>query len=519
MVKLLVWCAGDVTGYRLVSYDVEGSVIESFLAPAALNKRFNYDEFVVLIPSTLFLNNHDESYCLLLRGKSLYDRKRLVIDGRDSTVYDPVVHELLSKGFKSYLIPHGGISHPLILEEQDGVVVAHRSPAKRFNYDFNVTLNSVYAALMDCVKDRDKVELHVDLTHGSNILVTALMLASQVIAEVEELETEESFKLWCAPILGPPEPNVAVKFLNVSKASNIARGLISGTCAWRRLDERLLPIDWYEAVGRQLGPKFRDIYGLVKSILKTAESLLWMLRSGQAPLAYSLLGQISIINDAKERLSKMIYDCYLSWRDLQEEDEPWIPTADVIIKLTDKLVKDLIKQSSNPIDVTTKALQKLYEAQYYDKVIAVAREYAIFLALKKLYSREHEKVEVAGSLWSKIDEMLRFAAQKRDPTCLQMLSYIGLTEDDAKTFEMLRQMRNKLMHGGLSREMNAEITLSANPGRILEPKSDKDKKPIEKSEAKEEAQKVIKLIEKLKTDNQMQIVNGQSIAHASFTSN
>ncbi|MEM2622924.1 MAG: hypothetical protein QXI35_08690, partial [Candidatus Nezhaarchaeales archaeon] len=75
-----------------MSYDIEGSVVKSFLAPAALNKRFNYDKLVALIPLTLFLEDHSENYKLLLKGKSLYDNKRLEVDGRDLTVYDPAVH-------------------------------------------------------------------------------------------------------------------------------------------------------------------------------------------------------------------------------------------------------------------------------------------------------------------------------------------------------------------------------------------------------------------------------------------
>jgi len=494
----LVWCAGDVTNYQPVSYDIEGSVVKSFLAPAALNKRFNYDKLVALIPLTLFLEDHSENYKLLLKGKSLYDNKRLEVDGRDLTVYDPAVHELLAKGFECYLVPHGGISHPLVLKERDGKIVVNRSSAKKFNYDLNVTFNSVYAALRECMKGYDEVELHIDLTHGSNVLVTVLMLASQVIAEARGLEADASFRLWCAPILGPPEPGLTVKFLDVSRLSNIVRGLVAGTCAWRRLDERLLPINWYKIVGSRLGPKFKEVYGFVKSLLNLAEDLLWTLRSGQAPFAYLLCRQVPNINGIKERLDEMIYESYLRVGGLQE-DEPWISIADVIVELTDKLVKDLKAFGDSPIDVTTRALQRLYETQYYDKVIAVAREYAVLLILRRLYCKERERVEIAGDLWSKVDEELKLLAQKKDPAHPQALSAVGLTEDDVKTFESLRQMRNKLMHGGLSKEMNAEVSLRIDPGRILEPESEKDKKPIWKKDVEKEAEKAIKLIEKLRS--------------------
>ncbi len=52
------------------------------------------------------------------------------------------------------------------------------------------------------------------------------------------------------------------------------------------------------------------------------------------------------------------------------------------------------------------------------------------------------------------------------------------------------------MHGGLSREFQADIELAS--GRILEIGKNKDKEPISKEDARKNTEKALKLIKKLK---------------------
>ena len=511
MVRILVWCGGDVTNYYQVNYKVENQRVSTFLAPAALNDVFNFDVLVALIPSTLFTVNHAESYRKLLEAKSMYQGLRLVgVQCFD----DGIVHKILDKGFRSYVVPHGGLSSPITLKIQGNEVAVDRGSQVFSSYDFNVTFNAVYAALRDCIMGlRDgNVELHIDLTHGSNVLITALMLASQIIAEVEELQAEKSLFLWCAPVLTRPQPSVAVEFLDVSKASNIARELITGAHAWRRIDERFLPTRLYEEVGCRLGREFKGVYGQVKSILREAEELLWTLRSGQAPLAYKLCkeicqgdgGDCNRINTARANLDSMIRSKYLveGWLNT---DEPWIPIADAAIELTDKLIKSLTSKGWDPINITTTSLRKMLEAEYHDKVIAVAREYAIYLMLRKLCFKAMSKTRIGEGAWQQLDEAIKqihLAQRGQADTSLTalyqcMLKNLDINSHIIGEFDELRQMRNKLMHGGLSREFQADIELAS--GRILDINSNQDKKPIDKAEAERKAKEAIELIKKLNT--------------------
>jgi len=301
-------------------------------------------------------------------------------------------------------------------------------------------------------------------------------------------------------VLTKPQQSAVVEFLDVSSASRIARELITGACAWRRIDERFLPTKLYDAVGSRLGPEFRDVYGRVKGLLRDAEKLLWILRSGQAPLAYKLCDDVhrgDRIGMARDCLDSMIEKKYLGggW---PRADEPWIPIADAAIELTDELIKSLTASGWSPVGITTSSLREMLRAEYYDKVIAVAREYAIYLVLRRL-RRDSDRARIGGDDWQQVDERLKQLHSARRAQSMaprrQELEALNVSDEVVELFDELRQFRNKLMHGGLSREFQADIELGS--GRVLEAGKDRDKEPISKDEARIEAEKALCLIERL----------------------
>lgn len=513
MVKTLVWCAGDVSNYQQVNYDVEGELVTTFLAPAALNEVLDFDDLIVLIPSTLFTSDHVKGYELLLRAKSRYGGLELV----DRACFDDQpVHKVIGKGFRSHVVPHGGLSSPLKLDVDGHRVIIRQvgEAPKLFDYDFNVTFNTIYSALATSLDRSNRVELHIDLTHGSNIMVMALMLVSQVVAEVKNLQPGEDIFLWCAPILARPQPNIRVKFMNLSAASSITREVVSGACAWRNLDERPLPVRVYESMGKHLGSEFRGVYGSVKGLLRKAQELLWVLRSGQAPLTYKLCQEIkSTIHQAQENLNKMMKEKYLS-ESWQSTDEPWVPVADIVVKLTNSLVSELTSRGDSPIEVTISSLEKMYHAKYYDKVISVAREYIIFLILRELDHQRRLREDIAGESWTSVDNQLTMLARPntankmKNDLQLQIQNILrrkGISMEEVQIFKRLRQVRNKLMHGGLSKEFNADIEL--NTGRILEKGKNKDKKPLNISKTEKRAKEALELIKKFKETNKQENFN------------
>ena len=125
---------------------------------------------------------------------------------------------------------------------------------------FNGLLNQVYAAMVRSVEGpgRSCSRLVVDLTHGTNALVSAVLLAAAMISTACGVEVEA----YMAPVMG--RPGGSVEFLDVSDSISAVNNVAAGIMAWWMLDERLLPTRNVERMGRQLGKKYGPLFGETK---------------------------------------------------------------------------------------------------------------------------------------------------------------------------------------------------------------------------------------------------------------
>jgi len=490
--KVLVWNAGNILQYEPVNYRFNSLTINTFLAPAALYAINNYDICICLVPSTLFTRDHVENYKLVLKAKAGYKNLQLIYRGKNQTKHDEYVCSLVDK-IRGYLIPHGGIAKALDVTIQDDKVIVDEKHIQ-YNYDFNIMLNAIYSALcseIEQVVREDNVEVHIDLTHGSNIMVLALMISSQILAESKGIEV----KLYSAPILSRPQPNTQVDFIDITEASYITRKILSGISAWSKLDERLLPISEVRSVGRKLGPLFRETYSNVTSIAEKSRDILWYIRSGQIPLIHSKINNLDEhLMAAKNSLNKIINQIYINQENVLQiqSDRPWFPISDSIITQTSILLDKI--RGEIPLETTIKTLKVCSsEVEYYDKVIGVLRELIILLIARRLYTNKIKTIEPGRNLWNELDNILTSIARKEldkvDKWFLEMLSEIGLAIDDLKIFDTLKKKRNMLMHGTLTKETRAIVDLET--GKVV------NVSPISRDELRRLCQEALNLVNKL----------------------
>ena len=501
MSRCLVWCGGDVSGYLPVEYVVNGVKVTSILAPAALNSKFDYDLLVVIVPSTLFTKDHCSNYELLLKAKSRFKGYSM-----ENSYEDANVHRLLEKGLSLFTVPHPGLARPLELSEKEGFVEIRRGKQRKYECSFNTTLNSTYRCLLEVCDDHDLKEVHFDLTHGTNVLVTALMLSGNILSVSRDLEA----RFWCAPILGRPEEKSTVEILDVTESSRVAKEILSGVIAWEKLDERILPVKYFIELGRRLGSKYKDVYGSLKGILSRSKELLWGLRSGQATVVHgqlsNLKGDLKASRGRFEDLLKREYPLNEVEVPRERCEEPaWIPVADVVISRTSKLV-DRIHGRDN-IETVKNILELYDKVQLYDKVICIGREWLIFLLLRRI-KKEEEFVHIGSEQWSTMDRLLKKLGMKRlergeelNEDERRLLGMLKIPKDDPmfSKFEEARSTRNKLMHGRLSIEEGLDIKIEN--GILFKRDEEKVRYPkiIKRDSIKEVSNGIIELLKKYST--------------------
>ena len=154
-------------------------------------------------------------------------------------------------------------------------------------------------------------------------------------------------------------------------------------------------------------------------------------------------------------------------------DPPWIPVAHAIISLTGAFLEKLHSRTNE--EFMRKAILLLYESEYYDKILGVAREWVVALTLKNKAGKG--LVGVGSEEWEEAQKVL----------------------SGESWFEKARQLRNKLQHGRISREENAAVKLGQGDIEICTKSRDKCRplKVIRKAEVESTAKDIIDNIEKL----------------------
>ncbi|GEM_PF-3045826 len=471
MVKLLVWCAGDVAGYRLIKYRVESQVVETFLSPAALHEVFNFDKFLVLIPEILFTQNHEHSYITLLKAKAgyienntkyeLYDfkeDKKLTIEFKDQEKYLKIENFInkLCNSNESILvkIPHPGKAKALKLVNKSPGIFSIEKDEVYGSGNFSTLVNIMYYYLEDSIRKWNVSELHVDLTHGTNIMIQALQLATLLIKHVY---SNVNVKMWSAPMISD---ETVVQ--DISDVVDVVSNVITSTKLIHFFDERLIPKELIERYGEVLGEELGRVYGDVRSLVsKEFPKLLWLLRSGQIVLLPTyLLDFKRRLNNVKESVNRLVRD-YIEYyvdRNISKEywgkikDTAWLPLTSSIVELMDNMLKEF--EGKDPLETVLKAFDRLFENGYYLECLLIARELIVFLLLVALGSKI---ITIKSEDWIKIESIL---LQKKDskekvedlinkyPRFKQLNR--NILEKVTKGFDTLVNRRNQLAHGMLS---------------------------------------------------------------------
>lgn len=478
---VLVWLAGDVSQYVLVNYELPGlEKKETFTSVAYLAHALKPRKLVVLVPETLFEDKHCENYRLLLKAKSGFEGYRLFKKGlgEDITIEDKLVHKLLQEGFECYVVPHPGIAMPLKLDVSGKKVSVYRSSGREYpSYGFNLLFSSIYIVLSRYASSFKKI--CVDITHGTNVLVSAVLLVSTILPTIYDVD----IKLYSAPVMGRLSRESVVKYLVLDDAVKAVREVAAGAQAWSMVDERMLRTDYYTRLGSKLGPRYRSVYSSVETVLRESQVLLWGLRSGQIPVLMPFMKKLyRDLRTAQENLQKVLSQeipldnepHQEKWREHAHEP-PWPPIASIILVLTNKLLEQLYSDKNK--EFIDKALQLLLEKGYPDKVLGVGREWLVALYL--LYKGRYKAVKVGSQEWSCAEEALRSKES-------------GVKE----VFEKTRIYRNMLMHGRLSREENLVLKFEENDIVVQTPQDVKPQ-PITYQDTVKVAKELLELIKKL----------------------
>lgn len=477
MCRALAWLGGDVAGYAPTRYlppqGLDGEEVESWLSAAALNEWLHPDKRLVIVPSTLFEVDHCRLYRRLLEAKAGLGGLRLVArtprGDTEATSPSPAVEELLKQGFGCAVVPHPGEAKARRLEEHGETVIASWGGRVKSSVGFNAVLNTVYKALSGLARE-GCTELHIDLTHGTNVLVSAALLAAALVESIHGV----AVRAYMAPIMGPPGEET--RFIEVTAAVAAVNQVAAGVKAWSMLDERLLPIEAFTATGRVLGQRYGRLYGGVKSVLEAGRELLWTLRSGQPATAPPLLERLSQrLAEARQGLEAIRGD-----EEALRLDAPWLPIAEAVVHSSQQLVDTLSGETTR--ETIERAMRLLVEKGMPDRALGTAREWLIALLLARLMGSG--SYPVGGLWWASVEEALQGLARSKED--------LGAADEVVKAFDRARKLRNRLMHGRLSREEN--VLVRVEEGDVYPALPGGDLRPIDAGEIAEEVSRLLEVL-------------------------
>ncbi len=478
MNKLLIWCAGDVSKYRTVDYIIEDRPITSFLSPSALYKHLSPTHLLVFIPETLFKSDHERSYILLIKAKCGYTEDNMKYRlfshsiGNDNELtikeninLDNFIRHLEdSSRTKIVRVPHPGRANALSLEE----VIRDREKCYVIKYvnikgsgNFNSIVNVIFHNIIKAVREFKISEIHVDLTHGTNVIVQALMLS---VAMIRSLLDDVKINLWVAPITPPAGEKGEVYFENISELLETIHTLTSVSTAVKLLDDRPLSnvLNYVNSLGSKLGPCLRSIYGITQRTSKEFKKMLWIFRSNQLMIMPRYVDKISkMLKNSENNVRKFIEDYIINerWKSLQTSDKPLIPFVEYVLTKFKENIENVY--SENPLEIIIKSLRSMYNSGYYIQILLIIRELIILLLLAWLGFKE---IKIGSEEWQKIDNILKKKESEqiiynelvREFPQMEELKDLILKKL-IQYFSKLIEFRNKFAHGLIVRESIVRI--------------------------------------------------------------
>jgi hypothetical protein len=254
-------------------------------------------------------------------------------------------------------------------------------------------------------------------------------------------------KFYSAPVMGMPGKDSIVNIVELTDVVQATNDSLMIRSSIENLDERYFKD--YSNKLKKLNPNtFEEEEKKVLNRVKGTDvnlviNFLWNIRNGFTVNVVKSMNDLkNIINQLEEDLEKL-KSFYKNWeehKDFQGETLLVLSDLDSTLKVKDLLIE------GNDLEKLNYLLDLYIEASIYDKALSLARELPVAICLSK----------VEGGTFDDKDEKYKY--------CNEIVtSYLRLRYSD------LVELRNTLMHGGLSTDMKPKVDDKGNitPGETV----------------------------------------------------
>ncbi|BFI75732.1 hypothetical protein [Sulfurisphaera ohwakuensis] len=419
--KCLVYIAGDVTSYATTNYEFEGKEFNTFFSAHALAKLLDPQKIVALLPDSLVVHDNSTAQDLPILIKGY---KNMILNRSNQLFKD----ENMKKDVEDFVnkidvrvIPNVGSGQAYYVDKE-GKLLSEGQKYKRNPYYTERSpvfiFNVIYSIFNELSKSCD--EIIVDLTHGTNVLVSVTMAVGSLF----------NCRFVAAPIMGTPGNKVSV--VELTEVVKAMKDSLAITYSIEKVDERYFR-DYSETL-RKLNPsefkEMKELIGKIKSDdPNKVINFLKNLRNGFALEGVKSMKELKdYINELENDVNSlsMAYGEWYNHAYFENENRIVLSHFYSTIK-----VKDLL-YSGNDLEVLEKILDLYIKVGYYDKAISLARELPVAFCLN---SRGGGTYSDDDKNYKECDEIVR--------------EYLEGSS--------MLQFRNILMHGSLSKDLKAEV--------------------------------------------------------------
>ncbi|AOL17530.1 hypothetical protein BFU36_13315 [Sulfolobus sp. A20] len=432
--KCLVYLAGDVTNYKPITYRFEGKGVKTFFSAHALSKIFEVDKTIALLPDSL-LSNKD------IAGNKLSPDdintlkegyKKLISDRAESLLGENKITKDIEEDIKSLVdkleievIPNVGIGQAIKVNS-DGQLEKDNKGYKRVKYSTSRSpvfiFNTIYTILHDLSENN---EVFIDLTHGTNVLTSITMAVGALFKS----------RFFASPIMGAPSQDEVdiVELTDIVESMKDSLMIVSSI---EKLDDRYFR-DYISRLKNINPQNFNDNEKEVIDKIKAKDpnrviDLLWNLRNGFTVNAINSMNDVSkYLSELKDDVSNLS-NFYREWYDHPNlENIKEIVISNFYSTLN---VNKIIISGKDDIERLRELVQLYINASIYDKALSLARELPVAKCLN----------DKGGGVFDDNDGTYK--------ECDEITNDILRNKHSA-----IMQLRNYLVHGGLSKDMKTEV--------------------------------------------------------------
>ncbi|QIW22864.1 hypothetical protein EWF20_00955 [Sulfolobus sp. S-194] len=419
--KCLVYIAGDVTSYYTTNYEFEGKEFNTFFSAHALAKLLDPQKIVALLPDSLVVHDNSTAQDLPILIKGY---KNMILNRSNQLFRDEImkkdVEDFINK-IDVRIIPNVGSGQAYYVDKE-GNLLSESQKYKRSPYSKERSPVFIFNVIYSIFNELSKTcnEIIVDLTHGTNVLVSVTMAVGALF----------NSKFVAAPVISSPGQKVTI--VDLTEVVKSMKDSLAITYSIEKVDERYFRD--YSVTLRDLNPgefkEMKELIGKIKSKdPNKVISLLKNLRNGFAVESVKSMRDLESYIDELEKDVNILSKAYSEWYNytyFEKENRIVLSHFYSTIK-----VRDII-YNGNDLEVLEKILDLYIKVGYYDKAISLARELPVAFCLNSrgggVYSDDDEN-------YSACDKIVREYLMNNS-----MLQY-----------------RNVLMHGSLSKDLRAEV--------------------------------------------------------------